>query len=248
MKVEKELGFLPKGFDLEPDLLDQLSNRSGTQRCLTGHDELLLIVHEVPQPKVPEREARVFWRTPAGGWFGPDGTQGLGALSSLLERYQAAIDAHEAGIDEVETAEELFKIIRHAGPVARSMRNLAAALDHAVLQDEDNRELRSLRDRARESERAAELLYHDAKLTLDFWQAEAAEDQQEASEQLNKIAFRLNLMAGFFLPLVALGGLLGMNIDLPGFVRPMFWGVFAVGLVLGLAVLALVGFTPRKRK
>lgn len=248
MNAEPELDFLPRGFELEPDLEDQLSNRPGIQRCLVGSEELLLVLHEVPQPKVPEREARIFWRTPSGSWFGPDGTRGLGALGSLLDRFQAAVDAHEARIDEVETPAELFAIIRHAGPVARSMRNMAAALEQAAIQDEDNHDLRGMRDRAREIERAAELLYHDAKLTLDFWQAETAEEQHEASQQLNRIAFRLNLLAGFFLPLVALGGLLGMNVNLPGFVKPLFWVIFLIGLVMGMVVLGLVGFVPRKKR
>jgi len=237
-----DIGFLPKGFDLEPELLDQISARSGNQRCLIGHDELLLIVHEVPQPGVPEREPLVFWRTLRGGWFGHDSTKGLGGLSRLLDRYQAQIDEYEAVIDEPDGAAEVFKVARHAAPLARSTRNLLGALDQAYGHDDDNRELMALRDRARELERAAELLFHDAKLVLEFQQAENAEDQQEAAERLNTIAFRLNLMAGFFLPLVGIGALLGMNVDIPEFVQSWFWGIFCGGLGLGMAVLLMVGW------
>jgi Mg2+ and Co2+ transporter CorA len=55
------------------------------------------------------------------------------------------------------------------------------------------------------------------------------------------IAFRLNLLAGFFLPLVALGGLFGMNVDLPDFVNGWFWVIFCGGLVMGGTLVWLVG-------
>ena len=242
MSSKADYGFLPKGFDLEPELLDQISARSGNQRCLIGRDELLLIVHDLPMPGVPEREPMVFWRTPGGGWFGPDSKKGLRQLSALLEKYQCKVDEYEAVIDEPEGAAAVFKVARHAGPLARSTRNMLVAIDQAVVHDDDNRELIALRDRARELERAAELLFHDAQLVLDFQQAENAEEQQAATERLNTIAFRLNLMAGFFLPLVGIGGLLGMNVDLPEFVRSWFWGIFFGGMALGIIVLILVGW------
>lgn len=248
MNAVPEHQYLPKGFHPEPELLEQLSSRPGNQRCLIGHDELLLVVHEVPEPKVPEREALIFWRHPPEGWLGPDGSKGLGAMNRLLDRFQEAVDSHEALIDEADTAAEVFAIIRHSGPLARTMRNLVLALEQALVHDDDDRELINLRDRARDIERAAELLYHDAKLTLDFWQAESAEDQQEATVKLNKIMFRLNLMAGFFLPMVALGGLFGMNVDLPAFVKPMFWAILAGGLLMGLIVLVVVGWRTYSRK
>lgn len=248
MSSTREHGFLPKGFDVEPELRDQLSARSGSQRCLVGHDELLLIVHEVPVSGVPEREALIFWRTPGGGWFGPDSAKGLGLLSALLDRYQQQIDEYEAVIDEPTGAKAVFAVARHSGPLIRSSRNLLTALDQALVHDEENRELMSLRDRGRELERAAELLYHDAKLLLDFQQAERAEEQQAATERLNTIAFRLNLMAGFFLPLVGIGALLGMNVEIPDVVRHWFWGIFFSGLLLGLVVLLLVGWRTHGRK
>ena len=243
----QELSYLPAGFDLESDLRDQLSTRTGNQRCISGQDELLLIVHEVPKPGVPEREPLLFWKT-AGEWMGPDGSKGFTSLSRLLTRYQSAIDKHEATIDSPDSASEVFSVARHAGPLARSMRNMGVALDQALSFDNENKRLLGMRDRAREIERAAELLYHDAKLTLDFTEAERAEEHQAAAERLNKIAFRLNLMAGFFLPLVALGGLMGMNVDLPEFTKPLFWWIFWSGLLLGILVVFLVSWEATQKK
>ncbi len=248
MASRKVIRYLPRDFEIEESLRDQLSSRAGAQRFLQGATEALLIVHEVPEPKVPEREALVFWMQADGTWRSPGGSEGLKEMSRLLDRYQAVIDDHEAQIDETEEVTRVFEIIRHAGPIARSTRNLQTTLEAAVSADEDNRTLIGLRDRAREIQRAAELLYHDAKLTLDFWQAESAEEHQQAAERLNAIAFRLNLMAGFFLPLVAVAGLLGMNVEIPGFLQPWFWGILSIGLVLGLIVLFLVGWEGVRRK
>jgi hypothetical protein len=231
---------LPEHFDLEPELREQLGNRPGHQRCVEGRGELLLVVHEVPKPRVPEREALFFWKREDGRWTQAGGP-GISELSDLLGRYERAIDAHEEVIDSAETAGEIFAILRHAGPLARATRNLVQALEQALTAEPDDRDIRNLRDRAREIERAADLLHADARVTLEFWSAEQNEEQARSSERLGKIAYRLNLLAGFFLPLVSIGGLLGMNVDFPYFVRPLFWSVCFGGLLIGGLLLWLVG-------
>ncbi|TAE76388.1 MAG: hypothetical protein EAZ84_07520 [Verrucomicrobia bacterium] len=241
MSKSADFPYLPAVFSLEEDLLDHLSNRPGNQRCVVGRDELLLVVHEVPRPGVPEREALFFWHRGDGVWVDGEGGLGLRRLGELLDRYARVIDEKEELVEEADTAAEIFELVRASAPLSRSTRNLMVAIDHAVEQDEDNRELKSYRDRIRELERAAEQLNHDARLTLEYWKAERGEEQQESAEKLNKIAFRLNLLAGFFLPLVALGGLFGMNVDLPDFVQGWFWVIFFGGLVTGGTLVWLVG-------
>jgi hypothetical protein len=231
---------LPAHFEIEPELREQLSGRPGHQRCVEGAGELLLIVHEVPRPRIPEREALFFWKRHDGSWMQASG-RGISGLSDLLDRYAKAIDVHEEVIDEADTAAEIFKILRHSGPLSRSSRNLVAALEQVLVIDPDDREIRGLRDRAREIERAADLLNNDGRVALEFWRAERAEEQARSGARLNRIAFRLNLLAGFFLPLVALGGLFGMNVDLPDFVKPLFWVILFIGLAIGGVLLWLVG-------
>jgi hypothetical protein len=231
---------LPDHFQIDPELREQLSSRPGHQRCMDGGGELLLVVHEVPQPKIPEREALFFWKRRDQKWMQPSGT-GLSGLAALLDRFAKAIDIHEEVIDEADTAAEIFAILRHSGPLSRSSRNLVQALEQALSTDSDDQEIRSYRDRAREIERAADLLNGDAKVALDFWRAMQAEKHARSGARLNRIAYRLNLLAGFFLPLVALGGIFGMNVDLPAFMKPMFWGIFIGGLTIGALLLWLVG-------
>lgn len=223
---------LPTHYALERDLLEQLSDRPGHQRCVVGRDELLLVLHEVPKAGIPEREAVFFWRRRDGRWFQPDG-QGLKGLGDLLERYAKSIDVNEEILEQTDEAADLFQVLKHAGPLTRSSRNMVVALEQVLNQEPDDRLIRTYRDRAREIERAAELLHSDGRETLLFWQAEAAEQHTKSAERFGNILFKLNLVTGFFLPLVAFGGLFGMNVDLPGFTRGMFWWIFFGGLMVG---------------
>ncbi len=231
---------LPDHFQIEPELREQLSGRPGHQRCVEGAGELLLVVHEVPKPGIPERQALFFWKRQDGTWMQNSGN-GLDELGALLDRYEKAIDIHEEGVDEADTAAEIFGILRHSGPLARSTRNLVQALAQVLAIDPDDREIRHHHDRARENERAADLLNTDARVALEFWRAERAEEQALAGARLNRIAFRLNLLAGFFLPMVAMGGIFGMNVNLPKGSASMFWGIVVTGILLGASLLWLVG-------
>jgi len=231
---------LPEHYEVEPELLEQFSNRPGHQRCVEGRDEFLLVVHEVPQAGVPEREAVFFWKRRDGRWTQPGGP-GLSELGELLERYAEAIDRHEMVIDEADTAAEIFAILRHSGPLARTTRNLVQALEQTLVTDPDDRDIRTYRARAKELERAADLLNHDARVALEFWRAQRSEEHSRASARLGRIAFRMNLLAGFFLPLMALSSLFGMNVRIPGFMEPLFWGIFGLGILTGAVLLWLVG-------
>lgn len=240
MIILEESVKLPEHFRIESELREQLSGRPGHQRCLEGRGELLLVLHDVPRPRTPERKALYFWKNYDGRWSQESGP-GLSGVADLLDRYAKAIDGHEEVIDEADTAAEIFAILRHSGPLARSCRNLVQALEQALAMDSDDREIRAFRDRSREIERAADLLNNDARIALEFWQAERTEQQLRSSARLGKIAYRLNLLAGFFLPLVAMGGLFGMNVNLPGFVKGWFWLVFFGGLMIGGLLLWAVG-------
>jgi Mg2+ and Co2+ transporter CorA len=199
---------------------------------VVGHDELLLVLHEVPRAGIPERDALFFWRRQDGRWIQPGGP-GLDEVGDLLERYAQAIDENEEKLEISESAEQIFGILKHAGPLSRSSRNIVHALEQTLVQEPDDREIRCFRDRARELERASELLQTDARETLLYVQAEAAQEHAESSERLGNILFKLNLVTGFFLPLVALGGLFGMNVDLPHFMHGLFWWIFFFGIIFG---------------
>lgn len=223
---------LPEHFEIERELREQLSGRAGHQRCIVGHDELLLILHEVPKAGIPERDALFFWKRMDGRWLQPGGP-GIDEVDALFNRYAEAVDANELTLETTESTEQVFSVLRHAGPLARSLRNMVLALEQALAQEPDDRDIRALRDKSKDLERAADLLQVDARETLIYWQAEATEEHTKTSEKLGNILFRLNLVTGFFLPLVALASLLGMNVNLPDFLKGSFWVIVIGALMVG---------------
>jgi len=231
--AKQDLLKLPSHFELEPILQEQLSSRPGHQRCMEGTIELLLVLHEVPQPGNVDREAWFFWKRSDGRWTQPGGP-GINEVSELLARYEATIADHQKGLELTSAAAEIFAILRHASPLSLSARNLVQALEQALAFEPDDRDIRSLRDRARELERAADLLHADARIHLEFWTVQHHEEQLRAVIQLGKTGNRLFFLIGFFLPLVALAGIFGMNTNLPGYMLPLFLGIVIAGLVLWL--------------
>ena len=238
---------LPEHYKPEREILDQLSSRPGHQRCVVGHDELLLVLHEVPKAGTPEREALFFWRGQNGRWVQPGGP-GLDEVGALLERYAAMIDANQEVLEITKSTGDIFGILRTVGPLFRSMRNMVGALEQALAQEPDDKLIRSFRDRAKELERASELLQSDARETMIFWQAETSEQHAKSADRLGDILFKLNLVTGFFLPLVAFGGLFGMNVDLPQFVKGLFWWIFFGSLLVGSLLLWYVAKGKNSRK
>lgn len=214
-------------YELEPELREQLSHRAGHQRCLEGHDEVLLIVREVPRQAGSEGEALFFWRRHDGRWFQPGGP-GMSEMGQLLERYAGAVETHEKVVNEACDAAETFLALRHAGPLARSIRDLARALEQALAVDPADRSIRGFRDRAREIERAAEFLQADARATLEFLRTQQGESLARSAEKLVKAADRLGWLAG----VIALAVILGVSLMLPVVWNGILWGVAGVWLVI----------------
>ena len=227
---------LPEHFNLEPELREQLSARAGHQRCIEGSGELLLVVHEVPRPGQPRREALFFWKSREGSWLqaaGPSlgsGT-GLGGLVALLDRYEETLDGRHEALARTAGAADLLAVLRHAGPLARSSRNLLQALEHALAINPESRTLRTCRDHAREIERSADLLFSDSRAALEFHQAGQLEWLARTTASLKHRLFRLMLLAGIFLPLAAFGACFGMTA--PQAVNPWLRALLLAAAVLG---------------
>jgi len=241
---------LPEHFNLEPELREQLGSRAGHQRCIEGSGELLLVVHDVPHPGIPHRDALFFWKCHEGTWMQAacpslgSGT-GLGGLAALLDRYEETLDARAEALDRAASATEFFAVLRHAGPLARTSRNLLQALEHALSIDPDDRTIRNCRDRAREIERAADLLLTDGRIALEFRQAGQLELLARTAAKLKRIACRFLLLVGFFLPLATLGTWFGT--EMPPAVKPWFWGALLGTAALGACLVPLLGRRNRDR-
>lgn len=235
LTMPTEMLKLPTHFNLEPELRDQWGGRTGHQRCIEGHDELLLIVHNVPDGLVPG-VALIFWRRHDGRWV-QEGGPGIDEVDALLERYEDVISGHFAVVNRADAAEEIFMTQRHSAPLLRSVRDLIKALDQVLSFDPNDRAVRELRDRAREIELAADLLQADARVTLEFLRTRQGDELLRTTGRLNRIVDRLALLVLVFLPLAALGTFLAMSGTVPFVVKLLFWGVFGVGLLATASLL-----------
>ncbi|QJE98439.1 hypothetical protein [Luteolibacter luteus] len=227
MSKSPDFPYLPAPFELERELLDQLSNHPGNQRCVVGRDELLLITHDVPRGGTPSRDALVFWRRQDEVWVDFSGTKGFRKLGELLDRYTRVITEQQTLLDQTTSAAAVFKLARSAGPLARAAKNLATAIDQTLSNDEDNRELRSYRDRAREVERAADQANQDARLALEFQQVELVEKQQQSIDKLTRVATMLVFLMIAAFPIFIFGAVGSMN---GGLSRVWFWLFLIAGL------------------
>lgn len=233
---------LPDTWGVPEKFKQRLGTSAGRQRAMIDSGHLLLILHGLPQPGDAERNARLFWRNPAGEWraTGAKG-DGLKALKEHLEQYRKRVAELDELVDTATTAEQLFQVIRYATPIARAARHQHRALQEAR-EGIDNRDLIVLRDVAGDIERSTELVAVDAKNALDYVDAKEAEKQTELARKATDAQHRLNLIAALFLPITAVGSVLGVNLrsGLEGQSPALYWGVVLLAFATGFVVRANV--------
>jgi Mg2+ and Co2+ transporter CorA len=111
-------------------------------------------------------------------------------------------------------SKDYFAVLYDLAPIVRATRNMHQALQQARDSVPDDREILNFRDRAYRVERNAELLYGDAKMSLEFLIAQQSEEQAESSQQMAIASHRLNVLAAFFFPLATLAAIFGVNLEL----------------------------------
>lgn len=203
-----------------------------------GH--LLIILHELPRPDGSETNARLYWRKPDGTWrSSASSATNINAMRAHLEEFVVAIDALEARAARASRAKDWFGVLHEVSLLHRTTLGQAATLQEARDIAKSDRDLISLRDLAQENERAVELLTTHARAGLDYTIAQNAENNAHATEHVVQSQHRLNLIAATFLPISAVGALLGTNLKsgIETWNAPYaFWIVMAAALVLGLIV------------
>lgn len=215
--------------------------------ALEGH--VLIVLHEVPDPREPDvRVAQLFWRRSDGGWRSTGTTSStIEPLRAHVETFDRAADILEARVDAAACARDWFDVLHAAAPLVRTARNLSRTLQEARELARGDHELISLRDQAQEIERALELIHGHARDGLDFTIALNAEESARASQHASDAGHRLNLITATFLPITALGSLLGINLQhgLERWSAPwLFWIVAVAAFGLGLAVRASLPKPP----
>lgn len=215
-----------------------------------GH--CLIILHPVPKAGEAAREPSFFWRAPDGGWksIGGSGKGGLKALREHVEAHSAEAERLETEVEGARRAADYYAVLQEVGPLLRAARGLHKALQEA--RDATNEpEIITLRDQAGELERAVELVYDDAQNGLTYTTARQAEEQAELSTNIAQAGHRLNRLAALFLPVSALGSVLGMNLihGFEGRYAPwLFWCAVAATFSLGFVVRATLPSDERLRR
>lgn len=234
---------IPHNWDVPQVFRDRFGTRAGRQRVMHADGHLLVILHDVPDPGEPDvRNGRLFWRKPDGTWkASASGATNIGPLRAHVEAFDAAADQLEEQVDKAKKAKDWFEVLRMSAPLLRSARNMSRALQEARELAKTDKELIAVRDAAQEVERALELIHGHARDGLEFTVARNAEENVESSRHVVESGHRLNLIAAMFLPITALGSLLGMNLvhGLETWEKPYaFWAVALVAFLLGVMVRA----------
>ena len=241
---------IPHNWEVPQVFRGRLGVHAGRQRAMSADGHLLLILHEAPRRKeATERGARLYWRKPDGTWQSTgSGATTAAALRAHVEEFVVAIDALEARAEAAKQAADWFALLHESAPLLRIARGLSTTLQEARELAKTDRELIALRDTAQEIERDVDLSHGHARAGLDFAIAKAAEDSAASTRYVSEAGHRLNLIAATFLPISALGALLGMNL-VHGFETAnapwVFWAVAAAAFLLGLAVRASLPKAPR---
>ena len=238
---------LPPDWQVPARFTERLGDFAGRQRAMASDGHLLLVLHEPPTQGAAERAARAFWRDPDGNWL----SKGLGEGAQSLKRHVAEFAERTEGLEKqwqsASTAADYFSLLRALAPLHRTTRNLHATLQDARALAPDDRDIINMRDQVGEIERTLELLHGDARNGLDFTIAHQAERQAEQSFGMAMAAYRLNVLAAVFFPIVTLGAVFGMHLDngLRDSTTPFhFWGLLAAALLVGVLLARAIARKP----
>ena len=243
---------LPHTWTVPERFRARLGAQAGRQRAMLHEGHLLLVLHDLPGSTETARRASFFWRAPDGAWksTGAVAKGGAVALRAHVEAFTAAAQALEERVEKATRAAEYFAVLQEVAPALRAARNMHKALQDAREGCPDDKDLITIRDQAYDNERALDLIQADAKNGLEFTVAKRAEEQAELSDEISRSGHRLNLLVALFLPISALGGVLGINLE-HGFEHAhapwLFWTIVAAAFLVGLLVRAGVSGGSKAR-
>lgn len=217
----------------------------GRQRAIFEDGNLLIVLHSPPGADDLEREELAVLRYSDGRYQceGHDG--GEQQLRKLISAYRSQWEECDAWYDKAVTASDLFKLLERLAPLNRASTNMSTALQSARDAVKEDKFLIGLRDEGYEVSRAFDLLLTDAKLKLDYLMARNSEEASERADEMANAQHKLNILAAFTFPLMAMATLLGVNLTHGLEERSPI--LFYIVLVFGFAVGFVVkGWVTRK--
>jgi hypothetical protein len=230
---------IPPGWNLPEPIRARLGQKTfGRQRIIFAEDHLLLILHKPPGPDETTREGVLFWRAPDGNWKWSRGLHGGSALAAHVQSYADREVELSAAFEKATDTETLYKTLAEVTPIARSARNMHAALQAARDAVKSEKLLIDQRDRAYELERNFELLLDDIRNMIQYRGSKEAEEQSRLSREALRASHRLNVLAAIFLPLSVITSIFSMNLAgefTPG-VTACFAAIVMLSAGLGVAL------------
>jgi Mg2+ and Co2+ transporter CorA len=228
---------------------ERLGSNAGRQRTMIFEDHLLVVAHHVPEHDEVSRRGVLFWLDPSGEWRASNGDPGKAALALHLDRYSKRIEHYESEETKATKADDFLPILDGLVPLVRSTKNLLAALEDARKAFPKERSIIDHRDKAYELTRQAELLYEDAKNSMEVALIRRADEQTAATHQMTVAAHRLNMLVAIFFPMATLGSIFGTTLtdNWTWSKSPIGFFVFlVVGFLCGLGLIYFVSRPAKK--
>jgi hypothetical protein len=238
---------IPAHWQLPDYFRGRLGTAIGRQRMMQHGEQLLLVAHEVPAADEVTRRGVLFWYD-GQQWLASTGQPGKIAIANLIQSYAKRIDAFDQQEAQAQRALDYLPLLDGLAPLMRSARNFYEVLQEARKAAPQLREFIDFRDQMYELSRTAELLYQDARNSMDVAVVRRAEEQAEASHKMTVAAHRLNSMAALFFPLATLGAVFGTTLtDNWSWSRSIgpFVGFVLLGLLSGLLLAIFVRRTSK---
>ncbi len=230
---------IPPTWEIPDYFHRRLGDQPGRQRAMCESNHLLLVIHEPPAANERKRGHRIIYRGPDGNWLSSGRGTGLSDLKNVLDTYAQQFVQLEKLSDSAKTADDFMSLNESIIPLRRSARNFYQTLQDARESMPDVRELINLRDQAYELSRTGELLTEEIESAMNLTRMRRAEEQSLSAHMMSKQGHRLNLLAGFFLPLVTLATVFSISPGL-GFVQtltnPTVQTVAGIGIAIGAIV------------
>jgi hypothetical protein len=208
----------------------------GRQRVMKSAEDLLIVAHQVPGPDEAGRRGILFWRSGNGEWRCSNGDPGKAAIGLLLDSYSNKIESYEVQESKALNADDYLPLMEALAPIVRANRNLLETLEEARKSVPEERLLIDMRDRAYDLSRQAELLYEDAKNSMDVAIVRRADEQAQNTNRMMIAAHRLNTLAALFFPFATLGAIFGTT-----FTDNWSWSQSVVPFLLFLVASGLFG-------
>ena len=239
---------LPETWNCPQIFRDRLGSDAGHQRTMVHDGHLLLILHAPPRSGEIQRQGRLFWRQPNGDWMSTE-KGGLSALKLHLQEFQEILLELEKREEVAEGSADYFPLLEDLAPLQRTLTHLHNSLQEARKAISSDKDLINLRDQSYQLVRSVELCQTSAKNGLEYTMAKKTEEQAAAAHQMALAAHRLNLLAGFFFPLVTIATIFSMPlIPIPAeHSHTLFYLIMGIGLVSGILLTAFVSTRKPKR-